>query len=104
MGESASTVAREAEAHDALVLLVDDALDEPGRRGPVDQLHGAVVAQQQVVGHLTDGRITRMAPYREQELVVRRRETGAARLFLAPPGEAPKAVPHREQALVVGFG
>src|SRR5438034_8025522 len=40
---------------DAAVLRVDEALDEPGELGAVDELHRAVVAQQEVLGHLADG-------------------------------------------------
>jgi hypothetical protein len=62
------------EPNDAVVFLVPGAVDEPGGLGPIDQAHGAVVAQHQVVGHFTHsrGRGLAVAPDGQQELVLRR--------------------------------
>src|SRR5262249_8803579 len=81
---------REIEAHDPPVLLVDDPADEARLLGAVDELHGAVVAQKERVGHVADRRRPRavVAPDRQQELVLLAGETGGCRLLVAPPQEA----------------
>ena len=68
----------ELQADDPVVLGVAYPLDQLGRHGPVDQPDGTVVAQQQVVGDLTDGRATAigMPPDGQQELVLGRSQPG----------------------------
>jgi hypothetical protein len=69
------------------------ARDQPGRRGSVDQLDGAVVTHEQVSSHVPDGRTARvgMPPDRQQELVLRRGEPGRLGLLAAPAEEAAQA-------------
>ena len=58
----------EGYAHDALAVLVGIALDQSVGDGTIDQPDGAVVAQDEVVSDLADGRPgrVRMSPDREQ--------------------------------------
>jgi hypothetical protein len=48
LGEAGLAVTGELEAHDPLVLGVGDPPEQAGCLGPVDEIDGAVVAQQQV--------------------------------------------------------
>ena len=95
----------ELQADDPVVLGVAHPLDQLGRDGPVDQPDGTVVAQQQVVGDLADGRATAigMPPDGQQQLVLRRGQPGPLRLLLAPADEPAQAGPQRQQVLVVGI-
>jgi hypothetical protein len=43
--QAATTMTAQTDPHDALVLRIGTARHEPGRLGPVDQTHGAVVAE-----------------------------------------------------------
>ena len=65
----------ELQAHDAVVVGVTDPLDQAGRVGPVHQSDRAVVAEEEVVGHLPDGRATTVGVTAdgEQQLVLGRR-------------------------------
>ena len=62
----------EAEADDPVVVGSRLAGDQPGGIGAVDQFDGAVVAQEQVVGDLADGRSAGvvMAADGEQQLML----------------------------------
>ncbi len=95
----------ELQPDDAVVLGIAHPLDQLGRHGPVHQPDGAVVAEQEVVGHLADGRAAavRMSPDGQQQLVLRRRQPGGFRLLLAPAEEAAQPGPQRQQVLVVGI-
>ena len=95
----------ELQADDPVVLGVAHPLDQLGRHGPVDQPDGTVMAQQQVVGDLADGRATAvgMPPDGQQQLVLRRGQPGPLRLLLAPADEAAQSGPQRQQILVVGI-
>ena len=94
----------ELQPDDPLVLGVAAAGDQARLLGPVDQADGAVVAEQEVVGHLADRRPARVgvAPDGQQELVLGRRQPGCLGLLLAPAQEAAQAGPERQQVLVVG--
>ena len=67
---------------------IADPLDQAGSDCSVDQLDDAVVSQQQMLGHLADRRRLAVAPYREQQLVLRAGEPDGPCLLLAPVLEA----------------
>ncbi len=94
----------ELQADDPMVVRVAYPLDQLGRHRPVHQPDGAVVAQQEVVGDLTDGRAAavRVPPDGEQELLLRRRQSRRLSLLLAPAHKAPQPGPQGQQILVVG--
>jgi len=96
--DSLGTCRRQAKAHDPLVVVVVDALDEPTGDGAVDELDHAVVAQQQVVGDLSDRRRRAVAAYREQELVLCAGQADGFGLLLAPPLEAAEPITEGEQS------
>ncbi len=69
----------------------------------IDQAGRAVVAQQQSLGDVADGRFpwTGVPPYGEEELVLRGRESFAFGFLLAPAEEAPQLGAELEQSSVV---
>jgi hypothetical protein len=77
---------RERDAHQALAGPIRVALDQPILDGAVHEPHGAVVAQDEVVGELADRRADRagMALDREQQLVLGRRQPCGICLIVAP--------------------
>ena len=85
----------ELQADDPVVLGVTHPPDQLGGHGPVDQPDGTVVAQQQVVGDLTDGRTAaiRVPPDGQQQLLLRRGQPGALGLLLAPADEPAQSGP-----------
>ena len=88
-----------------MVLGVTHPLDQLGGHGPVDEPDGAVVAEEEVVGHFADGGApaVRMPPHGQQELVLRRCQTRRLRLLLAPAEEPAQSGAQRQQVLVVGI-
>jgi len=72
--------------------------DESRALGAVDKTDGAVVAQEEVVGHFADRRapLVTVASDGEKELVLGRGEAGGPRLLLAPSLKAPQAGPQRQ--------
>ena len=94
---------REPQAHDPPVVGVVDAADKARFLGAVDELHGAVVAQQQRVGEITDGRpaIAAVAAHREKQLVLRRGDPRRDGLRLAPVQELAQRGAELQQALIV---
>ena len=104
--EAALAERREGETDYTLVVGVDGARDETGGLGAVDELHRAVVTQEQMVGDVADGRAERVvvAADGEEQLVLRRREPGFACLALAPAEEAAQAVTEVEQPAEVVVG
>jgi H+/Cl- antiporter ClcA/CBS domain-containing protein len=87
----------QAEADDALIVVVVHPSDEPGRDRTVDQFDDAVVPEEEVVGELTDRRRCSVAPDGEQELMLRSGQTDGPSLLLAPAMEPPQAVAEGEQ-------
>jgi hypothetical protein len=83
----------ERHAHDAAAARVWTTLHQSGGCGAVDQPDGAVVAQHEVVGDLADRGPCRVgvAPDRQQQLVLSRRQPGSLGLVFAPAEEAPQA-------------
>ena len=57
-----------------MIVAILAAPHEPGGHGAVDELHGTVVAQEQVFGDVADRGTARigMAPDRQKQLVLRR--------------------------------
>lgn len=88
----------EVEAHDAVVVGVGYTLEQPRRLGTVDELDGAVVAQQEVLGDVTDRGWFAVASHGQEQLVLGPREPDRARLIIAPVQEAAETVAEREQA------
>ena len=70
----------QVQPHDAEAVGVRPALDEAGGGRAVDQADRAVVAEQQAVGDIADGRPAgiRVAADGQQELVLRRRQPDAS--------------------------
>jgi len=95
----------EAQSDDAMVILAASALHEPGGLGPVNQPNRAVVSEEQVVSDFADGRTVRIAMTadRQEELMVRRSETGGACLRRAPSLEVPEAGSQGEKPSVGGI-
>lgn len=104
--EHPATLPREYNAHDATIVGVAAAFYEPGVFGPVDQLDGAVMSQQQCIADAPDGGAVDVlaAADHQQQLMLSRRETGFLGLFLAPMQEAPQPEPEGEEALEVPIG
>lgn len=92
------------DAHDALVFVVGRSLDEAGRDGAVDELHSAVVAQQQVLRHLADRRRLAVTADGQQQLVLGAGEANRPRLVLAPVQEPSQPIPEGQQAFEVRVG
>ena len=69
----------------------------------MDQSDGAVVAEQEVGGHVADRRPARVgvAPDRQQELVLSRRQVGGRGLLLTPVQEQTQAGSQLQEPLVV---
>lgn len=78
--------------------------DQTGALGSVDQLHDRVVPEQQVVGHLSDGRLAVVASHCEEQLVLGRGQICGPGLTLTPALEPAQAVAKLEQSSVVGVG
>ncbi len=95
--ESLGSDAGQLQAHDAMVLGVATADDQTGLVGTVHQLDGAVMAQEQVVRHLADGRAAWVVVTAngEEELVLARREPCGPGLLLTPTQEVPESRPQR---------
>ena len=92
----------QAHVHDPVIVAVWLAADEPGPLGPVDELDHGVVAQEEVVGQITDRRTAVVAAHGEQELVLGRGQPGRLRLLLAPAEEAAQTVTEAEETPVLG--
>jgi hypothetical protein len=96
----------QAQADDALVVPVGSTADQPRGFGPVDEFDGAVVAEQECLGDVSDRRPIpiRLTPNREQQLVLGRSEPDGHGLLLAPVQEPTQARTELEKTLVVGVG
>ena len=80
-----------------MVVVVTSSFEQSGGDGPIDELDDAVMAQEQVIGDVTDRGWRAVAADREQELVLRTGETGRLGLFVAPVLEAAQTVAERQQ-------
>src|SRR3954452_6662905 len=91
--------------HHSAVAVVLRPVDEPGRLGAVDELHGAVVSKEQVLRDLADGRPAPavVALYRQEQLVLRGGQAGRLGLLLAPPVEPAQRRTEGQQGRVVGL-
>ena len=80
-------------------------MTRPALYGTVHQADRAVVAQQQIVGHLADRRPppVGVAADRQQQLVLGRRQPSRLGLLLAPAHETSQAGPEGQEVLVVGI-
>lgn len=69
-----------------MVIVVSSPSDQTRRVGTVDEADGAVVQKEQVVSDLSNSRATRItvSPYRQQQLMLGRRESRGTSLALAP--------------------
>ena len=72
-----------------MVLIVSGSDNQTRRVGAVDEPDCAVVEQEQVVGHLSNGRTTRIVvpPYSQEKLVLGGCQTSRLCLLLAPAFE-----------------
>src|SRR5579859_486550 len=88
---------------DAAVVAVGPAVNQPGRRGAVDELDRAVRPQHEVAGQVADGRalLAAVALDREQKLMLGRGQADRAGLCLRPVLEPAQADPEGQQVLVV---
>lgn len=93
----------EADPHDPLVPVAVLASDKPCLDGPVDELHRAVMPQEQVTGDLTEAWRVALPPYRQEELVLGRRHACLPGPILAPPQEAAQAVAELQEPGVIGI-
>ncbi len=101
--ESGSSRCRQVKADDPTVVPVTRPLDQPCAVGPIDEPDDTVMAEEQIVGHLADGRTPTigMPADGEQELVLRGGEPGCPCLVFAPAFEASQTRPDGEQTPVV---
>lgn len=89
-----------------MVLEVSYPADEASRLGSVDQADDTVVAEEEVVGDLADGGCWAVAvtSYRQEQLVLGRREASGTGLALAPAFEVAKPGAQCEQSRVSRIG
>jgi hypothetical protein len=101
--EHARAARSEAEADDTAVVGIVRAPHQPCLLRTVDELHRAVMAQQQRVRDVADrgSPIAMVAADGEEQLVLRRRDAGGDSLRLAPVQELAQRGPELEQTLVV---
>jgi hypothetical protein len=92
---------RESQADDSLIVVVVGSLHQPCSDGAVDELDDAVVAQEEVVGHLADRRRRSVAADGKEQLVLGTGEAHGLGLLLAPALEAAQPVAERQQTLEV---
>jgi hypothetical protein len=105
------------ESHLTLVGRVGSALHETGGLRPVDELDRTVMTEEQMIGHVADGGPQRtgtatgaafavrftVTANREQELVLRGRQTRGRRLLFAPAQEPPQSGAELEESRVLGI-
>ena len=95
-----------------MVTGIADPFDEACSGTAVDELDGAVVAQQEVIGDVSDRRAValdlgepiagRVAAHRQQQLVLGTGQADAPGLRLAPPEESAEPITEVEEAGEVG--
>jgi hypothetical protein len=88
------------QAHHPMVIVVSSPSDQTCRVSTVDEPDGAVVQKEQVVRDLSNSRATRItvSPYRQQQLMLGRREARGTSLALAPTLEMAKSGPQGQQS------
>jgi hypothetical protein len=92
------TARRQLQPDHPMVVVVPDPTQQPCRLGPIHEAHGAVVAQQQLVGDLADlgpPRISVSSDGKEQ-LVLSGGQPGRSCLDLAPMLEPPQTRAKRQ--------
>ena len=95
----------EVQANDSVVFLVDVSLDKAGPLGAVDELHGAVVTCQKMVGNVAHGGYAGLVTSDdEQQLMLGRSESCGQRLPAAPVQELAETVPKPQEPLVLLLG
>jgi hypothetical protein len=89
----------EMQTHHPMVVVVSGPSDQTRRVGTVDETDGAVVQEEQVVSDLSNGRATRItvSSYRQEQLMLGRREPRGTSLALAPTLEMAKPGPQGQQ-------
>src|SRR5262245_46403436 len=92
---------RQPHAHGALIVRVSVAPDKSHRLDPVDQPDGAVVTDEQISGEIGDRRPERigMAPYGDQQLMLRSRQARFGGGLFTPIEEAPQRDAEPQQLL-----
>ncbi len=92
-GQSVLSFRRQLQADHPMVIVVADPAQQPCRFGAIHEAHGAVVAQQQLVGDVADlgppG--INVSSDRKQQLVLGGGQAGRSCLGLAPMLEPPQA-------------
>lgn len=96
----------EPHPYHSLVGDIDPPDHESAGFGAVDEPHGTVVTQQQLVCQLTHARlgVTTSGPHRQEELVLCWRDPRLGRPLLRPVQVAAQLVPKRRQPPVVRVG
>jgi len=92
-GEPVLSFWRQLQPHYPMVIVVADPSQQPRRFGAIHQAHGAVVAEQQLVGDVANlGPPGINVPSnRKQQLVLSGGQPGRSRLGFAPMLEPPQA-------------
>src|SRR5205823_4587923 len=95
---------RESEPHDTLVVGIPRSFDQARGNGAVNQLHRAVVPEQQVTGGLADGGTSGIfvATDGEQELMLGRSEPHRGRLIPTPSQESSEAGAELQETSILG--
>lgn len=90
----------QTQTHHPMVIVVSGPSDQTRGVGTVDEADGAVVQKEQVVSDLANSRATGIAvsPYRQQQLMLGRREPRSTSLALAPTLEMAKPGPQGQQS------
>jgi hypothetical protein len=98
--QSLGSLFGEMQTHHPMVIVVSSPSDQTRRVSTVDEADGAVVQKEQVVSDLANSRATRItvSPYRQQQLMLGRREPRSTSLALAPTLEMAKPGPQGQQS------
>ena len=106
-GEALQTAGAETgqvQTHDSVVFLVGASLDKAGALRTVDELHGAVVTCQEMLGHVPQGGCAGLvSSYDEQKLMLGWSDPCGHRLPAAPVQEPAETVPQSQEPLVLLF-
>jgi hypothetical protein len=104
--EEAGTLPGERQSDEPAVGGIAHATDEADCLSALCELGGAVVAQDETVGHVADGRSPPivMPSYGQEQLVLTRGDARSPGLLLAPVEEPSKVGPQGQQPAVVVVG